>query len=94
MLFGIHDRGILEVGYAADLAVFSLDDVRWSPETFVSDLPGGHSRITRSGGGIRATVVAGVPTHLEGQSTGATPGRMLEPRRAPKRAAASTSAGE
>jgi N-acyl-D-aspartate/D-glutamate deacylase len=94
MLFGIHDRGILEVGYAGDLAVFSLDEIRWAPETFVSDLPGGHSRITRPAGGIRATVVAGVPTHLDGQSTGATPGRMLEPRRGPKRAAASTSAGE
>jgi N-acyl-D-amino-acid deacylase len=80
-LFGIRDRGILDLGYAGDLAVFSLDEVHWQQETFVSDLPGGHSRISRPQGGLRATVVAGVPTYLEGHSTGEIPGAMLEPGR-------------
>ena len=89
-LFGIYDRGILDVGYAGDLAVFGLEEINWAPEIFVPDLPGGHPRITRPAGGIRATVVAGVPTHMEGQSTGERPGRMLEPRCGPERAAAAS----
>jgi N-acyl-D-aspartate/D-glutamate deacylase len=78
-LFGIYDRGILEPGYAGDLAIFSLDELSWQPEILATDLPGGHTRITRPDGGFRATVVAGVPTVLEGRATGKTPGRMLEP---------------
>lgn len=79
-LFGIHDRGTLELGNAGDLAIFSLDELAWQPEIFAADLPGGHSRITRPAGGFRATVVSGVPTFLDGKSTGVRPGRMLEPR--------------
>jgi len=78
-LFGIRDRGILDVGYAGDVAVFSLDELSWQPESLAADLPRGHVRITRPGGGFRATVAAGVPTYFDGQATGEIPGRMLEP---------------
>jgi N-acyl-D-aspartate/D-glutamate deacylase len=79
LLFGIHDRGLLAPGFAGDLVVFGLEELEWRPEVFARDLPGGHSRLTRPAGGLRATVVAGVPTHLDGSATGERPGRMLEP---------------
>lgn len=78
-VFGIFDRGILALGYGGDLAIFSLGEIDWPSEYMVNDLPGGAKRLTRPGGGYRATVVSGVPTWLNGQHTGDLPGKMLEP---------------
>jgi N-acyl-D-amino-acid deacylase len=78
-LFGIFDRGVLVQGMAGDLAIFSTDEIDWPGEFMVDDLPGGASRLTRPGGGYRATVVSGVPTYLNGEYTHDLPGRMLEP---------------
>jgi N-acyl-D-amino-acid deacylase len=74
---GIRDRGVIRPGLAADLNVFTLDELRFERERLVADLPGGNRRFTRPAGGYRATLVAGTVTQVEGRATGSTPGRML-----------------
>jgi len=75
--FGFTKRGRVAEGYAGDLAVFALDELRWEDDVFVPDLPDGGSRLRRPEGGYRATVVDGVVVQEGGKLTGALPGRML-----------------
>lgn len=82
--FGFGDRGVIEPGRVGDLAVFDPSAVRLGPEEKVHDLPGGSWRFTRGGGGFRATVVGGVPTYLDGESTGALPGAPIGPTAVPE----------
>jgi N-acyl-D-amino-acid deacylase len=75
--FGMRDRGVIAPGYAADLAVFDLDELAYERETLVDDIPGGAKRFTRPPGGFRATIVSGAVTQQDGRPTDARPGRML-----------------
>jgi N-acyl-D-amino-acid deacylase len=75
--FGLVDRGTIEVGQAADLAIFGLDEIEVHPEHRVDDIPGGSWRYTRAAGGFRATIVNGVPTFAGGVATTARPGRFV-----------------
>jgi N-acyl-D-aspartate/D-glutamate deacylase len=75
--FGIPDRGVLAPGAVADIVVFALEELDPGTEVRRDDLPGGAWRYGRTPGGYRATVVGGVPTWLDGASTGARPGGML-----------------
>ncbi len=74
---GFKDRGFVAPGYAGDLTVFALDELRWDKDVFVSDLPSGASRLRRPAGGFRMTAVGGAITQLDGELTGALPGRVL-----------------
>ena len=82
-LFGFGRRGRIAPGWAADLTVFSLDELHWDRDVFASDLPGGASRLRRPPGGYRYTVVSGEITQEAGALTGARPARTLDPRSAP-----------
>jgi N-acyl-D-aspartate/D-glutamate deacylase len=75
--FGFTGRGVLQPGNAADLVVFSLDDLHYDVDDFVTDLPGGGSRLRRAEGGYRATFVDGVAVQVEGKLTGELPGRVI-----------------
>ena len=75
--FGIPDRGVIAIGTVADLVVFDLAELDAGTEIRRADLPGGSWRYSRTPGGYRATVVAGVPTWLDGGPTGNRSGRML-----------------
>jgi len=76
-VFGFEGRGVVAPGAIGDLVVFALDELHYDQDVFVPDLPGGGLRLRRPEGGYRATIVAGVPVQIDGQLTGALPGRIL-----------------
>ena len=76
-LFGLSDRGSLEVGKKADINVFDLDRLGLGPLNVQHDLPAGGSRILQSGQGYLNTFVAGVKPRENDQDTGARPGTVI-----------------
>ena len=76
-LYGLNDRGRVEVGLRADLNVIDADGLRLEMPEAVHDLPGGSVRLLQGATGYDATVVAGTVTRRGGRDTGARPGRLL-----------------
>jgi N-acyl-D-amino-acid deacylase len=77
LAWGFADRGLLREGMTADLNV--IDPARVKPELpyLANDLPSGAARLIQKSIGIRATVVAGQVVFVDGDHTGALPGRIL-----------------
>ena len=75
--FGIHDRGMLRPGLAADIVIFDPETVNAGKETVVHDFPGGGWRIKEEAEGVHFTVVNGQVLLEDGVHTGALPGRVL-----------------
>ena len=76
-LYGLGDRGRIEVGYKADLNVIDFDRLRLELPEMVHDLPGNASRLIQKAHGYTATLVSGQVTFRNGEETGARPGRVL-----------------
>jgi N-acyl-D-aspartate/D-glutamate deacylase len=80
-VFGVPDRGRLEVGLAADVTVFDLDRVDCSPLRRVNDLPTGADRLISDAVGVEAVIVNGTPIRERGKDCvdpdGDLPGRVL-----------------
>ena len=76
--FELNDLGLLRPGYRADLVVFDEAAIKPKLPTVEADLPGGSRRLVQKAEGIDATVVNGVPTFLDGESTGHYPGQLLK----------------
>ncbi len=76
-LYGLEDRGRIEVGYKADLNVIDFDRLKLELPEMVHDLPGNASRLIQKADGYTATLVAGQVTFRNGEETGARPGRVL-----------------
>jgi N-acyl-D-amino-acid deacylase len=75
--WGLHDRGLLRRGLAADLVVFDPDTVGAALPEVVHDLPAGAKRLKQTATGIRHTIVNGTVLLTDNEPTGATPGRLL-----------------
>ena len=73
-LFGLVDRGRIEVGNHADLVLFDPDTIGAEDATLVRDLPGESARLTAGSRGVVRVFVNGVVTVADGAATGATPG--------------------
>jgi N-acyl-D-amino-acid deacylase len=77
---GFHDRGTLREGAAADVVVYSLEDLDIQPEwvgEVAFDLPGDEWRRVQHAIGYKSIIVNGVETFSDGKCTGETPGRLL-----------------
>ena len=75
--WGLHDRGLLREGLAADIAVFDPDRVAPEMPEVVNDLPAGARRLRQKAAGFRASIVNGTVVLRDGEHTGAFPGRLL-----------------
>jgi N-acyl-D-aspartate/D-glutamate deacylase len=80
LAWGFADRGLLRAGMAADINVFDPDTVGPAVPSLVADLPAGGLRLEQRSEGFAATLVNGAITILDGQPTGATPGRLVRTR--------------
>src|SRR5215470_8336902 len=84
--WGLHERGLLREGLAADVIVFDPDRVAPDMPEVVNDLPAGARRLRQKATGFTASIVNGQIVLRDGEHTGAHPGRVL---RGPLTAAAS-----
>ncbi len=76
-LYGLPDRGVLEVGKKADINVIDLEGLRLEAPEMIYDLPAGGKRFMQRARGYRATVVNGEVTMENDEPTGALPGRLV-----------------
>jgi N-acyl-D-aspartate/D-glutamate deacylase len=76
-LFGLGDRGTLEVGKKADLNVIDHAGLALLQARMAHDLPAGGRRLLQEARGYKATIVSGTVTRRDGVDTGARPGRLL-----------------
>ena len=76
-LWGLHDRGLIREGLAADLVVFDPETIGADLPEIVHDLPAGEKRIKQTATGIKNTIVNGDVLLENNEYTGATSGRLL-----------------
>jgi N-acyl-D-aspartate/D-glutamate deacylase len=74
---GLADRGLLALGYKADVNIIDYDRLHLHPPKVHYDLPVGGRRLMQEVDGYDATIVAGMVTRRGGQATGARPGRLI-----------------
>jgi N-acyl-D-aspartate/D-glutamate deacylase len=77
MLWRLHDRGLLQEGYAADITVFDPETVAPEMPEVVTDLPGGSRRLIGKAQGYKATFVNGEMLMRDGEPTEARSGQLL-----------------
>jgi N-acyl-D-aspartate/D-glutamate deacylase len=76
-IFGIHDRGLLRPGMAADIFVFDPASIDLEKPQQVNDLPEGAPRFIQHARGIHYSIVNGSILMKNGAHTGAYPGKVL-----------------
>jgi len=81
-LMGLHDRGLVRQGLAADLMVFDHDRLAVREDEITQDGPSGSPRRVQGADGVEHVIVGGQVVLDHGKHTGALPGRVL---RAPRR---------
>ncbi len=76
--FGLHGRGRLKTGAAADIVIFDENTIN-SPQrpTPVKDLPAGGTRLYAKAEGLSHVLVNGQILFQDGKHTGAIPGEVL-----------------
>jgi N-acyl-D-amino-acid deacylase len=76
--FRIAQRGLVRVGFHADLVAFDAGQVGCTPVERVNDQPGGTDRLVVRSTGVEHQWVNGVATRRDGREVdGAAPGRLL-----------------
>lgn len=76
-LYGLRDRGVLAPGLRADVNVIDFENLRLGPARMAWDLPAGGRRLLQDATGYRHTVIGGEVVYVDGEHTGALPGRLL-----------------
>jgi N-acyl-D-aspartate/D-glutamate deacylase len=82
-IMGLHDRGVVREGAAADLMIFDLARIGIREDEISRDGPSGSPRRVQGADGVHYVIVGGQVVLDHGTATGALPGRVL---RAPRRA--------
>jgi N-acyl-D-amino-acid deacylase len=77
-LFGITDRGRLQVGAFADVNVIDFEGLRLPPPTYANDFPHGAGRYVQGSHGYDYTLVNGQIFMDHGQHTGVFAGALLK----------------
>jgi N-acyl-D-aspartate/D-glutamate deacylase len=76
-LYGLGDRGTVEVGMLGDLNVIDYDGLQLRAPYVARDLPAGGARLLQQADGYVATIKSGEVTYRDGVDTGARPGVLL-----------------
>ena len=76
-LYSLLDRGLLQPGLKADINVIDFDALQLRTPHVVHDLPAGGLRFLQNADGIEATIVSGEVIYLNGEATGALPGKLV-----------------
>ncbi len=76
-LYGLNDRGSIEVGKRADLNLIDFDNLTIQAPFVRHDLPAGGSRVLQPSTGYKATMVNGVITRFDDVDSGERPGRLV-----------------
>jgi N-acyl-D-aspartate/D-glutamate deacylase len=76
-IYGMHDRGLLWQGMAADVVIFDLATISADEPDEVYDLPAGMMRLRQKANGVHYTIVNGEVLLEDGVHTGALPGHVM-----------------
>ncbi len=76
-VFGLDDRGAITPGLRADLNIIDLDALQVGRPWLAHDVPADGKRLLQGATGYRYTIVAGEITFVDGEHTGALPGRLV-----------------
>jgi N-acyl-D-aspartate/D-glutamate deacylase len=76
-LYGLVDRGRLEVGHHADIVVFDPATIDTDAAALRTDLPGGAARLYAGSSGVEHVVVNGRAIVADGEITADRPGTVL-----------------
>ena len=74
---GLKGRGALVEGMAADIIIYDLAELDSLPQERVWDYPAGEWRLVQKAKGYERIIVNGRTTFINGECTGATPGKLL-----------------
>ena len=77
VLYGLHDRGLLQPGMLADVNVIDMDKLKLGKPWLAFDLPAGGKRLLQKADGYVATIKSGQVTFRDGVMQGPTPGIVL-----------------
>ena len=76
-LFGMHDRGTLELGMKADLNLIDLGALSIEKPEMIHDLPAEMPRLMQTAHGYVASLVSGEVVQENGEATEARPGKVV-----------------
>ena len=82
-MYGLNDRGVIDVGYLADINVIDMASLTLNPPWVAHDLPAGGKRLLQDATGYRLTIKSGEVTFENGCFQGATPGGLIRGPQAP-----------
>ncbi|MEZ5559698.1 MAG: amidohydrolase family protein [Pseudomonadales bacterium] len=75
--YGLHDRGLLQPGYLADLNVIDFEGLNLHRPEAIFDLPTGGKRLVQRVDGYEHIIKRGQEIFAHGEPTGALPGKLI-----------------